>query len=187
MLELHHVKIGQRINDCSLTVDNGRMMGICGARETGKTCLLRAVLGLLPIDDGHISIDGELLTPLSAPYFRRNTAYVPQHLSLVEGFDTDQQLDALVGTLRVNGKAKQQENAAGEAHPWHMMTADEHYLALVKRAATMEKTLILVDEPPCTIADATRRQAEAWLAEAARQGAAVLMVNPLSEIKSIQL
>lgn len=186
MLELHHVKIGQRIGDCSLTVDNGEMMGICGQTGSGKTSLLRAVLGLMPIDGGHITIDGELLTPLSAPYFRRQTAYVPQRLSPVEGFDSDVMLRKVVESLRVNG-GKPCANANEQPIMWHQMTAETQYLALVRRATTMHKTLIVADEPSDIISIEARQQAETWLAEAAREGAAVLMVNPLSDIKQLQL
>ena len=66
MLELHNVTIGQLIRELSLTVNEGRMVCVSGPQDSGKTTLLRAVLGFLPIDDGFISIDGELLTPLSA-------------------------------------------------------------------------------------------------------------------------
>lgn len=87
MLELHNVIIGQLINSLSLTVEDGQLVCLSGASGSGKTTLLRAVLGFLPVDGGHISIDGELLTPRSAPYFRRQTAYVPQHLSVPPGYD----------------------------------------------------------------------------------------------------
>ena len=86
MLELHQVTIGQLIREFSLTVSGGQLVCLSGARGSGKTTLLRAVLGFLPIDGGHISIDGELLTPQSAPYFRRQTAYVPQRLSVPDGY-----------------------------------------------------------------------------------------------------
>lgn len=83
MLELHNVCIGDHIRQLSLTLENGQIMGMHG---TGKTILLRAVAGLIPIDAGHICIDGEILTPESAPYFRRFMAYVPQHLSVPDGY-----------------------------------------------------------------------------------------------------
>ena len=86
MLELHNVSIGQQIQGLSATVCEGNVLSIMGSQGKGKTTLLRALMGFLPIDEGHISIDGELLTPHSAPYFRRQTAYVPQHLSLPEGY-----------------------------------------------------------------------------------------------------
>ena len=87
MIELHNVTIGQRVRSLSMTVGDGQLVCLTGAQGTGKSTLLKAVLGLLPVDEGHISIDGELLTPRSAPYFRRFTAYVPQYLSVPEGFD----------------------------------------------------------------------------------------------------
>ncbi len=168
MLELHHVKIDGLLADCSLTVADGEMVGLYGAAGSGKTTLLRTVLGMRPVDDGHISIDGELLTPLSAPYFRRATAYVPQHLSLVEGCDTA----FLLGEDR---------------RPWGSLTADEQFLTLVHRATSRGKTLIVVDEPPSPVSENTRQEADRLLMEAARHGAAVLAVAPLVAQKKIQL
>ena len=66
-----------------MTIDDGQIVGIQGR---GKTTLLKAIVGLLPIDGGHICIDGEVLTPESAPYFRRYMAYVPQRLSVPDGY-----------------------------------------------------------------------------------------------------
>lgn len=87
MLELHNVTIGQQIRGLSATVDDGKVLSIMGSQGKGKTTLLRALLGFLPIDEGHISVDGELLTPLSAPWFRRQMAYVPQHLEVPEDYE----------------------------------------------------------------------------------------------------
>ncbi len=87
MIELHDVTIGQRIKSLSATVGDGQIVCFSGDQGAGKTTLLRALLGFIAIDSGHISIDGELLTPQSAPYFRRFTAYVPQYLSLPDGYD----------------------------------------------------------------------------------------------------
>lgn len=87
MLELHNVTIGQQIRGLSATVGEGKVLCITGSQGSGKTTLLRALLGFQPVSEGHITIDGELLTPLSAPWFRRQTAYVPQHLDVPEGYD----------------------------------------------------------------------------------------------------
>lgn len=83
MLELHNVTIEGLFTGLSATIADGQMVGLQGR---GKTTLLRAIVGLIPIDRGHICIDGELLTPESAPYFRRFMAYVPQRLTVPEGY-----------------------------------------------------------------------------------------------------
>lgn len=87
LLELHNITIGQLVRGFSATVGEGNVLSIKGAQGKGKTTLLRALLGFVAVDEGHISIDGELLTPLSAPYFRRQMAYVPQGLTVPEGYD----------------------------------------------------------------------------------------------------
>ena len=94
MLELHNVTIGQQIRGLSATVSEGNVLSIMGSQGKGKTTLLRVLLGFLPVDEGHVSIDGELLTPLSAPWFRKQMAYVPQHLSVPDGY-TEVQTDYL--------------------------------------------------------------------------------------------
>ena len=87
MVGLNNVTIGQQIRGLSATVSEGKVLSIMGSQGKGKTTLLRALMGFLPIDEGHISIDGELLTPLSAPWFRKQMAYVPQHLEVPEGYE----------------------------------------------------------------------------------------------------
>ena len=86
MLELHNVTVGG-VHSLSLTLSNGQLAGLTGAKGVGKTALLKAVVGLRAVDGGPICLDGELLTPKSAPYFRRRMAYVPQHLVVPEDYN----------------------------------------------------------------------------------------------------
>ena len=153
VLELHNVTIGQQIRDVSATVEDGRIAYVAGARGAGKTTLLRAVLGFIGVDGGHISIDGELLTPQSAPYFRRQMAYVPQRLSLPDGYDR-------VGDGR-----------------WGVMSADERYLWLLTQAAMSGKQLLIVDEPEEPLSEETWQSVDRLLAQAMQRGTTVLMVR----------
>ena len=153
MLELHHVTIGQQIRHLSLMVNDGELLTVSGSQGSGKTTLLRAILGFLPVDEGHISIDGELLTPQSAPYFRRQMAYVPQQLSLPDG-------------CQLKGFEQ-----------WTEMTPDSRYLLLIKRALQSGKSLILVDEPAVALAVETAMQVDQLLREAAGRGMTIVAVN----------
>ena len=62
----------------SLMAQDGQMTCIMGPAGSGKTAMVQVMLGLLALDEGLVSVDGELLTPLSAPVFRQMMAYVPQ-------------------------------------------------------------------------------------------------------------
>ncbi len=153
ILELHHVAIGQLIKDCSLMVSDGQLVCITGPQGAGKTTLLRAILGFIAIDGGHISIDGELVTPQSAPYFRRMTAYVPQLLTLPDDY----------------------EDATLER--WPLLNADERYLLLLANAVKRNKPLLIVDEPPQPLSAATAETVDNLLRDAAQHGTSVLAVN----------
>ena len=143
MLELLNITIGEVIKDLSLTIPDGQLLSVVGDKGAGKTTLLRAILGFLSVDKGYISIDGELLTPLSAPYFRRQMAYVPQRLSLPDGYDK----------------------------------VPTDYVALLKRAVSSDKQLLLIDEPSDVLTDEQQQRVDDLLAEAQQRGATILAIN----------
>ena len=63
ILELHNISIGASVRGVSAMVGAGGVLAISGEHGAGKTTLLRALLGFIATEEGHISIDGELLTP----------------------------------------------------------------------------------------------------------------------------
>ena len=143
MLELHNVTIGQQIRGLSATVGDGKVLSITGSQGKGKTTLLRVLLGFLSVDEGHISIDGELLTLRSAPWFRKQMAYVPQLLEVPEGYDK----------------------------------VPTDYMALLERAVSSDKKLLLIDEPREALSDEDNERRERLIGEAAERGATVVAVN----------
>jgi hypothetical protein len=84
MLELKDASLtidGHRLFDkLSLMACDGQLTLISGPEGSGKTALIRVMLGLLPLDSGLVNVDGELLTPLSASAFRRLMVYLPQRV-----------------------------------------------------------------------------------------------------------
>ena len=142
MLELHNVTIEGLFTGLSATIADGQMVGLQGR---GKTTLLRAIVGLIPIDRGHICIDGELLTPESAPYFRRFMAYVPQRLTVPEGY-TKVPTDYVELVRRAVDSGKQFLVIDEPAEP----LSDEHQLAvghLLVNAVQQGRTVLTVMNP----------------------------------------
>lgn len=68
----------QILNRLSLMAHEGQMTCITGPKGSGKSLLLKVMIGFVKLDEGLVSVDGELVTELSAYAFRRKMAYVPQ-------------------------------------------------------------------------------------------------------------
>jgi len=140
------------------------------------TSVLRAIMGLLPIEGGHISIDGELLTPRSAPYFRRHMAYVPTRLMPIPGQDTVDDVRRLLFSLRSNGKRLKQEGGA-DGRRWSALTLTEQYIELLTCAAQLQRNIVLVDQPPCELDDAAVSDVLSLLQRMTSAGASVVVVS----------
>lgn len=84
MLEFKNVSValeeGRVSTPFSLELQAGEVSCLVGGERTGKSRVLLAVMGLVPLSSGYITVDGELVTPGSSAYFRRMMAYVPQRL-----------------------------------------------------------------------------------------------------------
>ena len=68
------------IKNLSFIADDGKITCITGSEGSGKTTFLRTLMGFLPITEGFVSVDGELLTVQSAPAFRKMMCYLPQNI-----------------------------------------------------------------------------------------------------------
>ena len=63
---------------CDLSVERGRLVGFLGPNGAGKTTTMRAVMGLVDIDAGAITWDGQ---PVGRAE-RRRIGYLPQERGL---------------------------------------------------------------------------------------------------------
>ena len=79
------IKVGERVlaEHLSLIAKDGELTCVTGPEGSGKTVLLRTLMGFLPVSEGFVSVDGELLTVHSAGAFRKMMAYLPQQIQLL--------------------------------------------------------------------------------------------------------
>ena len=71
------------VNDVSLTIEPGQILGVLGPNGAGKTTTVSMIAGLLTPDAGEIRIDGQLLAGDCDPA-KRKIGLVPQDLALYE-------------------------------------------------------------------------------------------------------
>ncbi|CAN5560081.1 ATP-binding cassette domain-containing protein [soil metagenome] len=93
------------LENCSFTVERGRMLGFLGRNGAGKTTTMRAVFGLLRPDAGEVRWDGHLVGPADHARF----GYMPEERGL---YPKMRIRDQLVYLGRLHGMSG---NHAGEA------------------------------------------------------------------------
>ena len=79
------IAIGERVlaTDLSFMARDGQLTCITGSEGSGKTALIRTLMGFLPVGSGFVSVDGELLTVHSAHAFRQMMVYLPQQMQML--------------------------------------------------------------------------------------------------------
>lgn len=86
MLQVNHVYYGYQPNDpilkdISFSLQNHEILTILGRNGVGKTTLLKCISGLLPIENGEIQVNGQVLKKgFNASDYA--IGYVPQARSL---------------------------------------------------------------------------------------------------------
>ncbi len=73
------------LRDFSLGVKKGECVAITGASGCGKTTLSKLLLGLYPVTDGDIRVNGVSMRECDLASLRRQIAYVPQEPYLFQG------------------------------------------------------------------------------------------------------
>ncbi len=69
------------VRDFSMCMQRGELVAITGASGSGKSSILRALMGFVPNTSGKISLNGEEMFNGQMEKFRRHTAFLPQDLS----------------------------------------------------------------------------------------------------------
>lgn len=108
-LHVSHDDGGKAVDDLSLVVRCGEIVGIAGVQGNGQTALVEALWGVRPVDSGQITYDGEDITTASArARHRKGIAHIPedrQRNGLVANFTIAENmvLDTYYGPAFSNG------------------------------------------------------------------------------------
>ena len=195
MLELKNVAFSHsgRIlqQGLSFVAERGKVTAVSGPSGCGKTTMLRAILGFHPVDKGFISIDGELVTALSAHAFRQLVAFVPQELS----FPQDRVKDLVELPFRLKANSPLPFSRERVMDQWHRLGLDsslydkrlsdisggERQRIMIANLGLLGKPLVLVDEPTSALDPQSASLVATFLQELALKGAAVLAVTHSTE------
>ncbi|PPC88746.1 MAG: type I secretion system permease/ATPase [Methylotenera sp.] len=73
------------LNQLNATIKTGQILTIMGPSGSGKTTLARCLVGVLPVTQGSLLIDGVSIAHINPTQLARAIGYLPQDVALLEG------------------------------------------------------------------------------------------------------
>ncbi len=202
VLEVKHLTVKGILNDISLTLHRGEILGISGLVGAGRTELARAIFGDLAYQAGEILVDGKLIRPSCpddciaagiglVPEDRKDQGLVlPMpvknnismavlgrlaQLGVIRGRKEAQLAEESVRRLAIKTPSIQQQVQ-------FLSGGNQQRVVIAKWLATHPKVL-LIDEPTRGIDVGAKSEIYALLNRLASQGVAILMIS--SELPEI--
>ena len=153
---------GERValQDVSLSLARGELLGVVGPNASGKSSLIRAITDVVTPQRGEVWLDGSLVRRLSRRELSLRVAVVPQNPSLPEAFTALEvvlmgrtpHLGLLQSERRADWAAVRR--ALEQTDAWHLvdrrigeLSGGERQRVVVARALAQEAPLLLLDEP----------------------------------------
>ena len=178
-----------------LNVSDGEYLGIIGPNGGGKSTLLKAILGLIPVSSGNISIYGG-----NAHKNRSLVGYVPQFallnrkfpISLFEVVLTGHLKQGIAPFFRYSSKDNESVYTLLEKvgitdlanRQISELSGGEFQKMLIARALATNPKLLLLDEPTASVDAASRDQIYSLLAELNKNMTIILVTHDLLAVSS---
>ena len=171
----------------NLNLERGETACIVGQSGCGKTSLLNAVMGFVPLREGTIKVGDTLLDKSTIDIVRRQIAWIPQELALP--FEWVKEMVALPFDLKINRFAPFSEerlydyfDELGLEHDLYAKRVNEvsggqRQRIMLAVAAMLNKPLIIIDEPTSALDAGSTDKVLAFFRRQAEKGAAVLAVS----------
>lgn len=171
------VRRGQFVLTVDVQVAQGETVAVLGRSGAGKSTLLRTLAGLLPLDEGRVTLAGQVLDdPVQrrfVPSERRPVGVVFQDYLLFPHLRARDNvafgLQARLGQSRRHARDRAEEwlerfgiSDLGDRRPGALSGGQGQRVALARALAT-EPRLLLLDEPLAALDSTTRGEVRAFL------------------------
>jgi lipopolysaccharide export system ATP-binding protein len=175
------------VNDVSLEVQQGEVVGLLGPNGAGKTTTFYILVGLARPDSGQVLLDGEDITDLPMYLRARNgISYLPQEPSVFRQLTVEQNLLAVLETLALTNEQQrdrleellaQMGLDAVRYNRAYTLSGGERRRLEIARSLVLEPAFILLDEPFSGIDPLTVVELQRLIFEFSASGIGVLVTD----------
>ncbi len=157
-------KYGARtvVTEVGVEVKSGEVVGLLGPNGAGKTTSFYMIVGLVPLDGGEITLNGQVITHL--PIHERaklGLSYLPQEASVFRKLTVEENIQAVLELQEENGKPLAKKEIQDRldsllqelqishlrSNPAMSLSGGERRRVEIARALASQPKFILLDEP----------------------------------------
>src|SRR5581483_12463535 len=191
MLSLASVSAGygsfQALFSVSLEIAQEKTVGVIGPNGAGKTTLMRVISGMLPLNEGSMTLEGQAIGGLPAhEIIEHGIAHVPENRRLFPRLSVEENLR--VGAFIPAARARFAEQLEWvyslfpklkdrRAQAAGTMSGGEQQMCAIGRALMSQPKVLLMDEPSAGLAPLVVRQVFDLVAKIRAEGLTVLIVE----------
>jgi len=182
-----HKYYGRRrvVNDVSIHVNGGEVVGLLGPNGAGKTTTFYMIVGMVRANEGAIRLDASEITHM--PMYKRarmGIGYLPQEPSIFRGMSVEDNLMAVIETMSYKRSERKQvlDRLLGQLDIGHIrksmgyqLSGGERRRVEITRALVTQPKFMLLDEPFAGVDPIAVHDIQQIVSDLRRRGIGVLI------------